>query len=441
MTQPPKLTAPLATIPLPDGTELRLVHVARGDTFTFDDDATFSGRVYPESNWYRSYSLGEHDFHASAQSIWMVFTQFDPRSKDLTFPNFQGFWIVEEKGRFTHRLNTVGWQTNACLSVCAEVFPRRDAQWRVQINYHGAMIQGTIPNPFPVIPKQEFAPKGLPLKATIDGATFEFTGLKPAPRSTEKIAFSPDFTGLPGAAPVVKITMGDLHEGSFTITHELFDATGNVTTGGVLPFGEPAWGIKIRAVQRDDSRSNPATPVVLGEVAIPGPEEIQALPIPPFLAALGVTDILFVGPGRYTFSPYKVRTVGANGKVRVLKIANDLRGTSRTITGTGILLLSTLMSTGAPGVGGKSFAEGNQRITQAIFRLRDGANVIPASSLGSSTSSGPGRGNSFGVFDREFRLPKMLQSTPDAKVRVEYFSPKVLEATFYFPPPNAMDFR
>ena len=434
MTIPPTLEPPLAIIPLPDGTELRLVHVARGAELRLDRQETFEGRIYPSDERYR----GPTVLNATPNSKWLVFTHFDPKAERCSNPQIEGLWVVEENPRFNHRVFTHPNSQNlgnTFQPLFAEVAPLRAATWRMQVNYRGDMIQASIPNPFPASAVTEFAPKPLPQKVTLEDGTVELTGLKPGKGSKGSVS------GLPSAMPQIKITMGDLRESAFNVSYELFDAAGNVTDMGVLPFGEPAWGLRVRAVQRQASALTAWQRVVLAEVPVPGPGEMAALKVPPYLTTEGVTDIFLVGPGNYNFRAKTVTSTAVGGKPRTLPFNNHLHFFSQSVNGVCVLLLCEPSSADGDNVRQGSFPVKVQRAGEAIFHLSYGEKSLTLNSSGSSTSSGSGVGSNFAVLTRHFSLPKNPEATPETKLRVEYVDPKILEATFYFPTPDVAIFK
>src|SRR5687767_14539037 len=91
MKLPPKIQPPVATIPLQDGTELRLVDVREGAEHRVYSSDTFKGRVRVNQASYHNRDTNSR----SGPGAWLVYSQFDPRTERFWSPQITSFEVAE----------------------------------------------------------------------------------------------------------------------------------------------------------------------------------------------------------------------------------------------------------------------------------------------------------------------------------------------------------
>jgi hypothetical protein len=423
MKLPPAIEKPLATIPLPDGSELRLVHLAVGTDPEIHWGANFGNRVRVDK--VRGSGGRLQDPHGG---VWMVFTQFHPKRKTFGDPGLATLEIVEEGSPYPLRPSR--WESGPGPYRVAlfQAVPRRPPTLTFQTTYQGAPFRGTIdnlvlPGTGGRLPVREPAavaspaPAPLPQILTSDGFTVRL----------EKMTFRAWSNQAPGF-PAVRadahytVTHPVARAGDYSLSYEWFDFTGNRVNDTVLPWSEEIWGWRLRARETPSFPVSPDRLVTLGKVIAPGPGQVTKLPVPPEMKADGVTDILVVGTGSYSWAGNRLMagSGGAGGsQVSVVKTTGARQYGSISESAWGLYLLSGSSVGRIP----------NDPRMQ--LRVRRGDVVCTHGSSGSSSSH---------AFRQQhyshFRLFKGGLVAAGEEVTVEGFQPKVHTFEFLIPRPD-----
>jgi hypothetical protein len=190
----------------------------------------------------------------------------------------------------------------------------------------------------------------------------------------------------------------------------------------VLPWSEEIWGWRLRARETPSFPVSPDRLVTLGKVIAPGPGQVTKLPVPPEMKADGVTDILVVGTGSYSWAGNRLMagSGGAGGsQVSVVKTTGARQYGSISESAWGLYLLSGSSVGRIP----------NDPRMQ--LRVRRGDVVCTHGSSGSSSSH---------AFRQQhyshFRLFKGGLVAAGEEVTVEGFQPKVHTFEFLIPRPD-----
>jgi hypothetical protein len=426
MTLPPPIEPPLAIIPLPDGSELRLVHAVRGESFTMRDNDTYGGRISRAAGLGRSSS----SMTAPAGTTWLVWTRFFPGAEAFSDPALEGVSIVEGTPPHPHRgREQFGGQRNWLRTqvYLLPAVPARAPTWDLEIIFGGTVVKATIPNPLPAPVVHELSPRPLPQKVTAGDASLTLEKVVLGEGKTNfytnsSVGSKMTTQSVETATPVFKILYWDLREDAFSFTHSFFDATGhetnwNTTSSEFLPpFSEPAWGLRVRAVQHSASKNTPEKLTAIGDATVPGPGEMVVLPVPPALNAVGITDVLLVGKGTYVLNA-KFLTSATPGATPVspVTVAHPGGFAHEGVNVPSLFVLSTHPQ--------RSPTE------DAVFLLREGEKTATCSI--NSTSSG----SQFYFRRIDFNTGDRTGLIPGAKVTLQFLKPKVIEAIFQFPPP------
>jgi hypothetical protein len=424
MTLPPKLEPPLAIIPLPDGSELRVVYAVRGASFTMRDNDTYGGRIWAPSSRNRN----SNTITGPPSTTWLVVTRFIPYSNEFCHPALDGFSIIQGSPPHTYSGSDLHKGQNSWLPTQVfnfPVIPGRAPTWDVAITHGPVVLKATIPNPFysPVL--HELSPRPLPQKVTVGDAsiTLEKVVIGVNKYASPAFGWNPSIQPSETAMPVFKVLYWDLREDAFAFTHSFLDATGLetewvATMSPALPFSEPAWGVRVRAVQHTASRTSPEKLFPIGDATVPAPGEMVALPVPPALKAVGITDLVLVGTGSYAITSKSLASLSpVASTVPTLTLAHP-GGYGRE----GVNLPSLFVLSNHPQ---------HSPTEDAIFLLREGEKTATCS-INRTSSSG-----NFYFRRIDFNTVDRSPLTPGAKVTLQFLKPKVIEATFYFPPPAA----
>ena len=299
MKMPPKIEAPLALIPLPDGTELRLVHSITGPYSGIGYNATFGNRIRIREG---ASSWGMRD--AGTNGGWMVLTQFSPNTETFAEPAIENLQIIETGAPY-FLVPAQTQSTGAPYSVILfHAVPRRSPSLTLGFTFRGARQQATIANPFYVSGNPQFTPsKG----ATVQAAP------APLPQQlaaggfiarVEKVTFrgklSAGAVQSEAADPVVIVTSPHAKSSDFQMSREWHDPSGNIVTDGVLPWSEPVWGLRVKVTEGPTFPLPPERRFAIGSINAPAPGQILPLKIPREMKNEGVTDIIVIGSGDYS---------------------------------------------------------------------------------------------------------------------------------------------
>jgi hypothetical protein len=413
---PRTAAAPLAMIPLPDGTELRLVATSVGPKFHVRSTDDFEDRVISTApTRYRSSStVGSGGDNAS----WLVFSVYSPTTNTFTHPSFRYFEILDNPGTmpFAGNCTMASGQSDhmpPINPVAFEVIPRRSAKLKVRFEYRNRMIESEIPNPFLDLTTPAFHAEPVPHTKIVDGATFEFLGVSSHPfsrsvngRTTKGQTVSAKLTAKVSAMPGQGLE----------ISSQFFDPTGNEITHGMLPMGDRVWGLRVTAQEPSDFPFPPEQRIVLGKFSVPGAGQILKLDVPPKLAVKGVGEIFVLGTGRFNWADGTITGPGNATAMQTARSKYSVRGQCQT-TGVGIVM----------------FAEQPSSLDKlgGFLRMRAAGERI---AFRSSSSSGSGSISTLSLSD--YHSPKTGAPKPGEDLEIEFVFPKSRTAEFYFERPK-----
>lgn len=299
---PKSVAPPIATIPLFDGTELRLVQSLKSLDFRFSSNDDFDGRVLFDRPPYSS-SSGTYR-HGTGATTWLVFTAYDPRRKQFQPPAFQSFEVVEEDGplRFKGALligeiasSSVGYDMPPVNAVAFDSIPRRPARLKLRFSTGGAPVEATIANPFHHPDAPRFTAEPLPARKEVDGVVFELlkVSVSPSARSGAPSKYSE-------LNATVTAKMPGFEKYGFSVQKEFFDPTGNLLQQGILPTGDRVWGLRVTATEPHNFPFPPERRAPLAKMPVPAPGQAVKLPVTEAMRKTGIREMVVLGHGNFS---------------------------------------------------------------------------------------------------------------------------------------------
>jgi hypothetical protein len=372
MKLPPKIQPPLATIPLKDGTELRLVNVWEGADYRAHSSDTFNDRIRVNDLGY--YNAGGTNSR-SGRGVWLVYSQFQPKRERFSTPRIQSFEITESGTSAVYQGLTDPSPDLTLVhdTLLFPVIPRRIPSLQVKIKLSGSeeTIETTIPNPVYRPDAPTWKGESLPVTRVVEGATV----------AVEKITFgistmsvNGQTTKSPSAFPSIKVTEPGAPKDSFRTAYEWSDATGNAIDRGMLPSSESVWKLKVTFTESSSYPFPPEQIHSLGKIAVPGPGQVVALTVPKKLQDLGITDALVMGPGTYQRNGKTIQLAATGGQMP--KVVATTTGFSPSSIGTLASWEIHFHSRTSGGVRGKG----------PTLRVRHETGFIESNSHGSSSN-------------------------------------------------------
>jgi hypothetical protein len=420
MKMPPKIEAPLALIPLPDGTELRLVHSTTGPYSGVAYNSTFGNRIRLREG---ATSWGMRE--TGTNGGWIVLTQFNPRGETFSAPEIENLEITEPGSPYS--LVPAQTQSNGApySVVLFHAVPRRTPTLTVNFKYSGAAQQATFANPFYLPGSPAFVPsKGAvaqagpaPLPQQLEAGGFVarvdkvFFRATPLPTKSGSVQAETALSRL-------KVTFPHSDSTDFQVSEEWFDPTGNIVKNGVLPWSEPVWGLRVKVWEGTTFPIPAERRVKIGNINVPAPGQIVALKVPQEMKSYGVTDILALGAGAYS-------------------------RTGRVLTGraaTGGALVSSVNLNGFAPVGGFTPSTWEIRIFSTSRKDPDGrgrVRVLTGDQICQVNSTGSISSNDIRMdYLGSIASPKTGSLQVGQQVSVEVFQPKTYTLEFQIPRPE-----
>jgi hypothetical protein len=419
---PPPIKPPLASIPLPDGTELRLIgaRVSREIRLSHSDD--FEGRLHVDDYYRRGYgntSWGSGAGVTNAEKPWLVFSRFDPRTKRFSLPMMERLDVIEAGTGIEFPAKISYGDAEYPVGIASfGAIPRRTAELTVRIAYPGNTVTAKIPNPF-ASTAPPFVAKPLPQRVETDGFVFELQRVKlneekrsAAEGGQARFRLSADVKSSAIAAPDARLGT------SWT----LFDATGNESAREILPTKDQVWGLRATAREFGEFPFPPEQVLSLGRIPLPAAGQAVPLALPEKLKEFGIVGIFAMGKGSYSLA------YARNGIARLLSTGGGGNGGQVEVGSVPISGLSTATSFGQVGVwvfartGGKPRHNGDLRARLNGSTLSSGG--------GGSSSSGHNEARHY-AFDIS---PTALAT--GGQLELEFVYPRTRTAEFYFERPK-----
>jgi hypothetical protein len=366
LKKPPRIQPPLATIPLPDGTELRWVGHRQGPSIYFHGYHTFENRVRLDDHI--GYYGGWHLNGKTPETAWLAFSRFHPQAQRFSAPDKWIIEVVEDGSPFTlqpeprDHSGPSEWPYEVYQF---PVIPRSTPKIRLRALRDvktNMMAEVVIPNPFYTTERSQLTASPMPQRKEVGGfvVDLERVTLGKSSRTIRGVT-----TERPIAQPVIRVSHPNARSGTFHYETEWFDGTGNSTESGMLPVSEPVWGLRVR-VTEGGGFPFPADRITsLGTVTVPGMGQALQLKVPPELLKDNVTEVLLIGPGSYTWSDKQLLDVGTpNGVPKpLLQLRHKVAFHHQfTLNGWNLCVMSSQRS-GPPG-------------EPPTFRMRNGTEVF-----------------------------------------------------------------
>lgn len=407
MKMPPRIRDPLAKASLPDGTELRLVHVAFGTQPNIPYGSTFQNRIRMEP----ANAFGSSNSNAG---LWIVLTSFEPARTRFEDPRVAGAQIVEPGSPYGLHSDQVSPAGNRPYTVVHfPVVPRRPKTFEIRVNLPHRTASLTVPNPAFV--ESLPAPKAasLPQTASTIGATV----------TLEKVVteISPPAGNFqPGlrAWPKVKATRASGVSGLYSTSFRWSDTTGNRrSTMWAMPWSEPVWRLEVDVEQTATFPFPPDQISVLGQVNVPAAGQVSVVPSPPAFASKGVTQILVLGPGAYQLHDKTIQSVGKGNIGPLVSLQQSAQYRRLEVSQWSVVFLERSMNL--------------NHEDQRILRVRKDDRIYSPTGTSTSTSR-PWRDRSYTAF----RSIDGATLQPGESITVEAVFPKKGTVEFWVPRPE-----
>lgn len=363
---PPRLQPPLATIPWPDGTELRWVGSRQGPRVYFSGYYTFENRVRLDDHI--GYYGGWHVNGTTPTAAWLVFARFHPHERQrFSAPTDWLIEVVEDGSSFTFQpepREQSGSSEMPYEVLQYPVIPRGTPNLRLRASRGGKSVEGVIKNPFYTAQRPQFVSAPMPQRKEVDGFVIDLerVTLGKLTRTSRGVT-----TERPTAQPVVRVTHRTAPAGTYSHDTEWFDGTGNVTERGLLPMSEPVWGLRVR-VEEDGRFPFPADRMIsLGKGNVPAAGQATQLTVPSVLAKQNVSDVLLLGPGSYHWTGGQLLSYGTAGQAStvLLQLRHQIPMNHQFSASAWCVCVISSRERGAP-----------QLEEQASFRVRSGESIF-----------------------------------------------------------------
>lgn len=408
MKMPPPIEPPLASIPLGDGTELRLVHASFGNSLNLGPSATFDNRIrIPRRS-------GTSAVWSDAEpALCLALTRFDPRTERFEGVDLSSLRIVEPGSPYKLRalpLQTTGPGAPYRVVICP-VFPRRLQKLTLEYGYRGARYSATMDNPAMIQfagNSDATAPPG-PQEKVSGNWKIRFEGIR---------FVRPDdatFHAGKAARPNIRVTHATAKAQDYRFTTEWRDLTGNRTATDNLPWSEPVWTLRVNVEETVSFPFPEAQVQSLGTIKVPAADQIIQLPLGT-LTGRGLQEVLVLGKGVYSMNAGLLASKAGTGTgVR-------LRVTPSSVSGFNVQDWSVYSFWGRRNAG---------KNIDPILRVRKGDRICEPGTTGES---------GYNMFRQRhagiFRLRGGGSIGPEDEVTIEAVWPKTHTFDFYIPRPD-----
>ncbi len=302
---------PVARVPLPDGTELRLEYVTYGTEHRIPGAGKVAewlsrlGSYVPRSNftYYRSEYIHRVESGQPCPVLW--FTQFDPQTGKFWQFNGLGLEVVEDP-KLNSGHNGFGDGTQPLPNTAYEVpcYDRRKPDFRLRVTAQGQTSELVVPNPVAGTRFPEWKPEPLPQTRPVAGGDVVLRSLtvsqeQHGPRVNTDLAVVAHGQKAPG----------------FAIWSRLSDATGNTARNSLpLPLSEPAWKVQATVRRTGDFPFANNDGLTLGPVEMPGVGQFRTFKLPEADMKEGFRMAVLFGPGHFLWENGVFTEVSPPGK-------------------------------------------------------------------------------------------------------------------------------
>jgi hypothetical protein len=320
---------PVARVPLPDGTELRLEYVTYGTEHRVPGMGKFRSWVsgHLQNRWPRlgvTWGVVDYSYQSENPRLYLWFTHYDPRSRKFLFDPINQlaveevnalegtpYFVNHNSGAFADLQSLVESQPPMPhVLVSMGNYERRRPVVHMRVKMQGQTAELTVPNPAAKLQFPVWKAEPLPQTRRIGKLDVVVRGLKTW-RELDGSVLEPDDAreGRLVTAPEIEV----LHDGEPSDGLHLWstfaDATGNSSTDlaanadrrPMWPLSERAWKLRVTTLRKETYPFEATEGVMLGPVPLPEPQKYHVFALPKEEMAEGLRLAVLLGPGRYVW--------------------------------------------------------------------------------------------------------------------------------------------